>query len=352
VAFLQLTNACNARCIHCCVDSAKKLPNELAESQWHAVLDDLASLGVTVVSFTGGEPATRPDLLRLVEHAARDLGMYVCLESNGSLLTDDVTDALVEAGLARFSISLDGTTSRTNDAFRMVNGMFDKVVARLRYLVAQSLPHAVWCTVSRANLDEALAMPRFLAKLGVSDVMFVNMSSIGRGHHEEHLLLSNEEWVRFYRAIEALRPRYAGRLRMRFNPFMIDPDDRAIFEDAPFDCAARQRQSVHIRADGQVFPCVLLLNEDHFGLGSLHEASFRTIWRSSVGWGEWESEHRTEACEPCVLRPKCSGGCPAYAWAHRQTAGGRDPRCDGTYVPVCPCISAWTGEGKTIGLLR
>ena len=70
---ISLTDRCQCRCEHCFSATADPcLPeDELSTAEVRSLLDDLSSMGVTEVCFSGGEPLLRDDILDLVRHASR-----------------------------------------------------------------------------------------------------------------------------------------------------------------------------------------------------------------------------------------------------------------------------------------
>lgn len=67
---LNLTNFCNLECIHCSYSSTtSKHEPALTTDVIKTVLVDAAGLGTKVVHWSGGEPATRPDMAELIAHA-------------------------------------------------------------------------------------------------------------------------------------------------------------------------------------------------------------------------------------------------------------------------------------------
>src|SRR3712207_155057 len=76
----ELTYGCNLRCVHCYNPTHRALPHELSTEEVCRILDDLAAFGVLTVTFTGGEPAVRPDVLAIMRHA-RGRGLIVHLLS-------------------------------------------------------------------------------------------------------------------------------------------------------------------------------------------------------------------------------------------------------------------------------
>ena len=107
VVVWNVTRACNLKCIHCYAHAVEKShERELTTEQGKALLDDLASFGVPVVLFSGGEPLVRPDLLTLIRYAVGK-GMRAVISTNGTLITKEKAEELKDIGLSYVGVSLD-----------------------------------------------------------------------------------------------------------------------------------------------------------------------------------------------------------------------------------------------------
>src|SRR5690349_7195916 len=95
---------CNIDCGYC--NEYDKTSNPVPTADMLARIEKLASLGTSVVAFSGGEPMLHPDLERLIERI-RSLGMIAGLITNGYLLSPKRINALNEAGLDYLQISID-----------------------------------------------------------------------------------------------------------------------------------------------------------------------------------------------------------------------------------------------------
>ena len=60
-------------------------------------VDDLKAFGVPVLILSGGEPLLRPDILD-ISLRAKDMGFYVGLSSNGTLIDTGNINALAAVG--------------------------------------------------------------------------------------------------------------------------------------------------------------------------------------------------------------------------------------------------------------
>jgi len=95
---------CNLSCTYCNEydDFSKPVPVEVMTAR----LDQLAALGTTIITFSGGEPLLHPELDRLITHI-RNRGILVGLITNGYLLTAQRVQQLNRAGLDHMQISID-----------------------------------------------------------------------------------------------------------------------------------------------------------------------------------------------------------------------------------------------------
>ena len=105
---LSLTDRCNLRCTYCMpaegLDWLPK-PELLTDDELVRLAGVFASMGVTTVRLTGGEPLLRRGLPGLIARLS-GLGLSLSLTTNG-LGLERQAQALREAGLARVNVSLD-----------------------------------------------------------------------------------------------------------------------------------------------------------------------------------------------------------------------------------------------------
>src|SRR6516164_1409584 len=95
---------CNLACKYCNEfdDFSKPIPLETMKSR----IDDLARLGTTIVTLSGGEPLLHPELDEIIAHMRRH-PMIVGMITNGYLLTAERIHRLNRAGLDHLQISID-----------------------------------------------------------------------------------------------------------------------------------------------------------------------------------------------------------------------------------------------------
>src|SRR5262245_57342835 len=121
-AYLELTYACNWRCVFCYNPRHHDL-QRLALDDWRAVLDDLRTLGTLTVVLTAGEPLLHPDFVAIAR-AVRERAFALRLFTNGSLIDDAMADAIAELAPFAVEMSLHGATAPTHDATTKRPGSF------------------------------------------------------------------------------------------------------------------------------------------------------------------------------------------------------------------------------------
>jgi heme d1 biosynthesis radical SAM protein NirJ len=131
VVIWNLIRRCNLNCKHCYSLSADvDFPGELSTEEIYAVMDDLKAFGVPVLILSGGEPLLRRDIFD-ISRRAKDMGFYVGLSSNGTLIDEATAARIAEVGYDYVGISLDGI-GEVHDRFRREAGAYDAALKGIR----------------------------------------------------------------------------------------------------------------------------------------------------------------------------------------------------------------------------
>lgn len=174
VVIWETTQACDLACVHCRASATPdRDAGELDTDEARALIRRVRAFGEDggvppLFILTGGDPLKRPDILELVEYAAKT-GLRVAMTPSGTpLMTANVLLQLRDAGLARLAVSLDGASCDGHDAFRRVAGSFDWTMQMLQAARAIALPTQVNTTITRRTIAELPAMGRVVAEIGVA----------------------------------------------------------------------------------------------------------------------------------------------------------------------------------------
>lgn len=130
---LELTNACNLKCIMCQNTSMKRLRGFMKPEVVEKALREGKEMGVKRVAlYTTGESLLHPDFLDIAKQCV-DAGFDTYVTSNGLTLTEEMCRSLVGIGLESIKISIDGTNKEEYEQIR-VRGKFEKLMNNLKML--------------------------------------------------------------------------------------------------------------------------------------------------------------------------------------------------------------------------
>jgi len=267
---------CNLCCIHCyAAGQTQSNEAELSTQQWKDVLDKLRNIGVSQVTFTGGEPTMRSDLFELIAHAKWFVSR---LNTNGIKLTPEYCQRLCESELDSVQITF---YSHKKDVHNKLVGAdhFDDTVAGIENALNAGLSLSVntpLCTLNRDYVDTL----RFLKEKGVNYVTCSGLITTGNALKDasEKLQLTEKEIREVLAA--AADYAYANGMEISFtSPGWIE---NSFFEEHALstpNCGACL-SNMALTPGGNVVPCQSWLSGKP--LGSFLTDDWETIWNSDA----------------------------------------------------------------------
>jgi pyruvate-formate lyase-activating enzyme len=134
---VELCADCNLHCSMCHHPAMHRPKGVMPFPLWQKCADEIAaSVPATQVWFSFcGEPLLQPELLLRYLAYGRSVGLTaLCLNTNGMLLTRELADALLDAGLSQFVIGLDAYSAESYAKIRC-GGDRDIVYQNVEYLL-------------------------------------------------------------------------------------------------------------------------------------------------------------------------------------------------------------------------
>ena len=128
--WIEPTNVCNLRCIMC--------PNSLEKQKnfgymdmdiYKRIIDDAKGFISYIVLCISGEPLLHPNLPQMIEYA-KNANIKTTLSTNASLLTPDLSQKILEAGLDAIYFSFDGCSAEIYEKVR-AGSDFNKTLANI-----------------------------------------------------------------------------------------------------------------------------------------------------------------------------------------------------------------------------
>ena len=181
VVIWNLIRRCNLTCKHCYSISADRdFPGELSTEQVFRVMDDLKAFGVPVLILSGGEPLLRPDIFAIAR-CAKDMGFYLALSSNGTLIDTTNIDAIAAMDCDYVGISLDGI-GVTHDRFRRKAGAFASALQGLRLCRDAGIKVGLRFTLTQDNAAELPPLLELLERERIDKFYLSHLNYAGRGN--------------------------------------------------------------------------------------------------------------------------------------------------------------------------
>lgn len=168
---MQVTESCMCRCVMCNGVGHFKIPF-VPLSEVLSRLEQFALAGYRRMDFFGGEVTLRRDLFDLVRHAVW-FGMESMFITTGYYLSPSYVKRLVEAGLDRIVVSIDGSRPEIHDGIRQLPGLWKKAVRALRVMSREKRLEAFSSTVILTeNLEDLPDLIRLSGRLGIRQHVF------------------------------------------------------------------------------------------------------------------------------------------------------------------------------------
>lgn len=132
----ELTYKCNMDCNFCYLTNQKEaasgyipLQDELSYSELVKIINQLPRF--TLITFTGGEPFLRKDILDILRFSTK---RHKCtIITNGTLLNEEIIQELVMLKLPLIGISIDGI-EKVHDEIRKIPGAFKKIIDNIKLI--------------------------------------------------------------------------------------------------------------------------------------------------------------------------------------------------------------------------
>ena len=257
---ISVTERCNLKCEGCWAaeyDKRDDLPLPLLDR----IVREMKEMRANFITFTGGEPFMRKDILDLVEaHPDAIFQIY----TNGTLITEELADRLQALGNTIPLLSVNGF-EEANDAIRGP-GNFQAVVRAFDVLRERGILFGVSLTATSQNID-SMTDPTFydfLIEKGAKIGWLFQYMPVGHDPTLD-LMLSPEQRKKLGQFIYQVR---------NSRPFFIADfwNDGALIGG----CMAGGKQYIHITNRAEVEPCVFC----HFSVDSIKDKSLHEVLRS------------------------------------------------------------------------
>ncbi|MBR1929059.1 MAG: radical SAM protein [Paludibacteraceae bacterium] len=222
------------------------------------ILDEIGdNLNVIIFHFQG-EPLLNKQISQLIR-MAKSYGIYTILSTNAQLLTSEMARQLINSGLDKIIVSIDGFTQETYQQYR-IGGSLEKALAGLKFLRAaketnrSDIEIELQCLRLKSNEGQWAWLKQNYKSLG-ADTLTLKTAQFNNFRHGNRLMPTESKYSRYRRGKNGIYER-----KKPYHNFCY-----------------RLWSGCVIDAEGNVLPCCFDKNHRYI-FGNITKESFVDIW--------------------------------------------------------------------------
>ena len=237
------TSACNLKCLGCWAADYSKT-DSLDFDTLNSIITQGKKLGIYFYLYSGGEPLIRKDDIIKLAHIHNDC--FFLAFTNGTLITEDFAEKVVDVGNITFALSVEGFESDTD--MRRGSGTYKKILDAMAIFRKYNIAFGFSTAYHNKNEDIISSEKYFdfMIEEGALFGWFFTYIPIGKDAHLELMATAEQRKHMYYKIREYRKTKPL---------FTID-----FWNDGEFvgGCIAGGRRYIHINANGDVEPCAFI----------------------------------------------------------------------------------------------
>ena len=328
-ANFEITEACPLACKHCYAywgfaatgHRVRRADEHYDLNHFRRILDVLLNHGVRVITFTGGEPFERKDVLFPLIKEAKSAGAIVFVNTSAALIAAEDIPIIRGLDADGFLVSLMSYDEQINNELSQSNS-HDKTTRGIRLLAEARQNVSVNMVVSKRNCLQVRETAKLAYKLGAKSfsaspmmpaLSYPGYLAMRLSESEMKQVMLDLMWVRenipiIATSLESIPYCLFNRSEIRkYRPILSHS----------YCCAGMSDCAVSVRGD--LRPCIM--SSDSAG-NILHD-NWDEVWSSLKLWRS--ADLLPEECRQCAVVDECGGGCRVAANTMGGSYSARDP---------------------------
>jgi radical SAM protein with 4Fe4S-binding SPASM domain len=254
---------CDLRCPECPTGSGiiKRENQNLDLQVYKEIIDGIKSTTLHLLLYFQGEPLLNNDIFKMIKYA-KERGLYTIISTNGQRLNHENARKILESGLDRIIISVDGIDQITYEKYR-IGGDIRKVLDGAKFIQTLKKENKLFSPeiifqflVFRHNENQVNSFRQFGRQNG-ADKIWIKTAQVINADRASEIIPANAIYSRYTRDRE-----YKFKIRSREKN----------------QCTRLWRTCV-ITSDGDVVPCCFD-KEAKYKMGSLKDETLSEIWKN------------------------------------------------------------------------
>lgn len=303
---IEITTGCNNNCIHCYNywRHDKKIKNSnMSRSALNKVVADIIESNVFHVTFTGGEPFLKKDILFDGIESLIKGGVVCDINSNLTLFTKNDAEKLISFGVGGVLTSISAPHEILHDYIMQSKGAFQATMNGIKVAQRAGLAVAASMVVTKLNINEVYATGAFLYSIGINQFYATKASPPVNSLDFSQYMLSQNELTGLLEQLRLLREELhitVGALECYPLCSYLNQEAYSFMSDRR--CSAGVT-TCSIGSDGSIRAC----SHDDVSYGNILHEGLMGAWRSMSSWRD--GSLLPQVCRECDFFSRCSGGC-------------------------------------------
>jgi len=270
--WIEVTNKCNLKCIHCYSSSSNLNHNFITIDDFHTAISEIKNIGCNKIQLTGGEPLLHPQIFQLIEIAHKK-NIEVELFTNATLLSEKHLSFFREKNI-KIAISILGDKKATELITKTPDSL-NRVIKNIKSVIDNGIELRLSTTTMGVNINK---VPSKLFNLPIRKT---HLRLTGRASTK----LLNSDIIR-NRLITIKTFRRKIKSKDILNNFLQHPCfGSKIFIDSSLD----------------IYPCIM---ENRIKYGNLKEDSLENILKRNMFYITLTKD-KVNICKSCEFRYAC-----------------------------------------------
>jgi radical SAM protein with 4Fe4S-binding SPASM domain len=264
-ATIEPTTLCNLKCPECPSGNGqlRRRKGNMEMKVYDHSIDQIKKTTLWLLLYFQGEPFLHPELFQMIEKARRN-NLYTILSTNGHFLNATNCERIIQYGLNRIIISLDGTKEETYSRYRK-NGDFHKVTEGIKQLAkakksmkARTPLIILQFLVFRHNQDQVKSIKKLGKSLGADSVQ-----------------VKSAQIYNFREKTEKIPT------KTRHSRYSFKGNNEPKLKSELKNKCRRLWYTTVITADGEIVPCCFDKQAD-YTMGNIMQNPFQKTWKNEA----------------------------------------------------------------------
>lgn len=318
----EVTEKCNYNCIHCynywCHDPNRNSFEGSIECLWGKIVDEIICNKIFHVVITGGEPLLVWDkLLPYIKKLILNR-VSVSINSNVSLLTEDMAKTIKNLGITSMLVSLPCVFNDINDKITNVKESATKTINGIKILLHNKIPFSVNMVVTKINKDYIIDSAKELKKYGVKTFAATKSATPFNSEGFIKYRLSNAEFKQMLYDLLYIKKSLNLKISSLEAYALCSFNDKELYQIFKTRHCTAGKIICSIGYNGLIRPC----SHSSTSYGDI-SLGISSSWDNMSKWRS--NELLPKKCNGCNKKYVCGGGCKVEAEVQTGKLNEPDP---------------------------